>query len=322
MGDFKMTKEQKAFMDSLICQRISDDEANKEVIREFSNPESSPGITNALKKGWNQDKQDKVAYYIIKDPKDNQPLFFFSLKCGELHLPLDPEKLDKSVNNALMLLQAAISMGGRVPIRYYFNPRTYRKLCHLANEAMDSSTDVEVEDWAREVINKQLVDGELPPKAWNDIWSRLFWSQDKRSLYKDDKRVEGENIIRTQKTFAAVELVHFCAHEPARAKWKALNMGKSLGRTMFWYFVEPKIRAIRELVGCEYLYLFAADPDRNGSLVKLYRELGFDFRNDLYLAKPFYDFSCFFMCQEVTGLRKLKNEFLKNFNQPKTPAVT
>ena len=321
MGDFKMTKEQKAFMDSLICQRISDDEANKEVIREFSNPKSSSGITGALKRGWNQDKQDKVAYYIIKDPKDNQPLFFFSLKCGELHLPLDPEKLNKSVTNALMVLQAAATREGRVPIPTSFNPRMRRKLYYMASEALDLAADIQVEDWANELIDKRTVDGELPPKAWNDIWDRVFRSRSKWASYQDDKAVEGENIIRTQKTFAAVELVHFCAHEPARDKWKALNMGKSLGRTMFWYFVEPKIRAIRDLVGCEYIYLFAADQDRNGSLVKLYRDLGFDFRDDLYLTKPAYDFSCFFMCQEVTGLRKLKNEFLKNFNQPKTPAV-
>jgi hypothetical protein len=114
MSDFKITKEQKAFLDSLVCQRLNDSVANKQVIEEFRNPKSSPGITNALKTAWKTDKRDQVAYYIIKDPADNQPLLFFSLQCGEMHLPLDPSRLDKSLKNALMSLQAARTLGGEI----------------------------------------------------------------------------------------------------------------------------------------------------------------------------------------------------------------
>ena len=315
MADHKMTKQQKAFLESLVCQRISKDTANKSVIKAFENPKSSPGITSALKKGWNTDKQDKVAYYIIKDPADDQPLLFFSLKCGEVHQPLDPDKLSNSVKSALMMLRAANDRCSCPQLPNSPDPNQRRRLLHMAMDALHASSQIEAEDWAKEAVEKQLVDGELPDKAWDKIWRRVLRSQGRLDSYNDELELESTNIIRTKKTLAAVELVHFCAHEPARKKWAAMQMGKSLGRTMFWQFIEPKIREIRELVGCEYLYLFAADSSREGELVKLYQEMGFEFRDDLYVTKPSYDFCCYFMCQEVTHLKTRRNEFFRTYNR-------
>ena len=321
MSEYKMTKAQKAYLDSLVCQRISEDKANKQIIQAFENPKSSPGITNALKKGWNADTQDRIAYYIIKDPADNEPLLFFSLKCGEVHRPLDPEALDNAVKYALMQLRAANDLSAHTQLPNSPYPEQRFRLVTRAMAALRAADDIVAEDWAIESIQKQLVDGDLPAEAWGDIWLRVFRSENRLGSYQTELKLESDNILRTKKTYAAVELVHFCAHEPARKKWNALNMGRSLGRTMFWHFIEPKIRAIRDLVGCEYLYLFAADADRDGELVKLYRELGFEFREDLHVTKPAYDFCCYFMCQPVTSLWSNRNEFIRTYNQPTEPAA-
>ena len=319
MSDYRMTKEQKAYLESLVCQRISRAEANRQVIEIFQQARKYAGITGALKTGWNIDKQDKVAFYIIKDPADNQPLLFFSLKCGEVHQPLDPAKLDSTLKNALMLLKAANTRC--LPPTSSFN------LLNLYFHAVKNLTYVEsketlvVEEWAEEAIEKQLVDGKLTEKAWLNILRRVCRNQSRLDQYSAEMEMEKDNIIRTKKTFAAVELVHFCAHAPAREKWKTLNMGQSLGKTLFWHFIEPKIRELRDLVGCEYIYLFAADGDRAGKLCKLYQELGFDFRDEIFVTKPAYDFCCYFMCQEVRKLRTRKKEFLKAYNKPKEPAA-
>lgn len=319
MSDYRMTKEQKAYLESLVCQRISRAEANRQVIEIFQQARKYAGITGALKTGWNIDKQDKLAFYIIKDPADNQPLLFFSLKCGEVHQPLDPAKLDSTLKNALMLLKAANTRC--LPPTSSFN------LLNLYFHAVKNLTYVEsketlvVEEWAEEAIEKQLVDGQLSEKAWLGIVRRVYRNKSRLDQYKAEMEMEKDNIIRTKKTFAAVELVHFCAHAPAREKWKTLNMGQSLGKTLFWHFIEPKIRELRDLVGCEYIYLFAADDDRAGKLCNLYQELGFDFRDEIFVTKPAYDFCCYFMCQEVRKLRTRKKEFLKAYNKPKEPAA-
>lgn len=219
-----------------------------------------------------------------------------------------------------MLLQAAVAHCGYPRLPSSPHPIQNKRLQLKALNALSESIDIQVEDWAKEVIEKQLVDGALPDQAWINIWKRVFRNEAKVESYQEDDEIENGNIIRTKKTFAAVELVHFCAHAPAREKWKILNMGQSLGKTMFWHFIEPAIRSIRELVGCEYIYLFAADSERTGKLCELYQDLGFVFRDDLYLTKPAYDFTCFFMCQEVRRLRNRKKEFLKNYNKPKEQA--
>lgn len=319
---YSLTKTQRAYLDSLVCQRISEDKTNKQIIRNFENPNSTDGILNALKKGWTSDEEDRMAYYIIKDPEDNQPLLFFSLKCGEIHSPITIDKLKKSLNDAAMVLRAAWLANFQVQFPYDPDPAEREMLQKYAMVALEIARNVEVQDWAKEVIEKQLVNGSLPDEAWDKIWNRMFRSMEKKDSYEKDVEEEGNNIIRTRKTFPSVELVHLCVHEPAREKWKAKGMAsRSLGKTMFWYFIEKKIREIRRLVGCEYIYLFAADEERDGKLTQYYKELGFGFRDDINVTKPMYDLCCYFMCQEVTALWNRRNEFFRNYNEPQKPAA-
>ena len=69
------------------------------------------------------------------------------------------------------------------------------------------------------------------------------------------------------------------------------------------------------MVGCQYLFLFAADLSKGEKLVQYYADqLNFEIPENLATAKPIYDFSCKFMCQEVKGLEKGREEFFNNFN--------
>lgn len=285
VSDYRITKEQRAYLDSLVCQRISDDPANKATIEKFTN-ERSISLPAALKHGWNQDKKDKLAYYIVKEPgEDGEPLLFFSLKCGEITQSFNRDKLRTVLDNSEALLDAA-----------------YGK---------------EAPEWAKEIVEKCKVNGELSDEKFDEFYTRHLRNLIKWNSYITEIRQEGENIILTKQTMPGVELVHFCDHWPAKLKWNATAMGsRSMGRAMFWKFVVPVIQQVRDLVGCEYLYLFAADAKKNGRLVNYYTELGFEIREDLNVSKPEYDFGCFFMCQKVTSLRNRQKEFFRNYNNP------
>ena len=289
MSNYGITKEQQTYLESLVCQRISDEQENRAVIAKFVNKRNE-SLPYALKRGWGADKKDKVAYYIVKEPgPDGDPLLFFSLKCGEIVVPFSQEKLRSALESAEAMLDAA--EGKEAP------------------------------EWATAIIEKRKVDGKLPLYKLLELYQRYRDCLDNWNSYIDEIRLEGKNIIRTKKTMAGVELVHFCVHSPAVKKWKAMGMGsRSTGAAMFWKFVVPVIQQIRNLVGCEYLYLFAADEKKNGHLVNYYKKLGFDIREDLCVSKPEYDFCCFFMCQKVTSLRNRQLEFFRSYNAPEDQA--
>ena len=286
MSDYRITREQRAYLDSLVCQRISASRDNREYIQKFVNAQN-PGLSYALKAGWGTDEKDKVAYYIVREPQEGgEPLFFFSLRCGEVDVPYNLEKLRVAMENSEALLDAAYGL--------------------------------DAPDWAKAIVEKRKVNGVLPPSKLKEFYNRHRRNMQKWRLYDNEVRLEGTNIIRTKQALAGVELVHFCAHTPAAQRWKEMGFQpQTLGRTMFWNFVVPVIQQVRDLVGCEYLYLFAADEKKHGKLVRYYQELGFEIREDLCVSKPEYDFGCFFMCQKVTALRNRRNAFFRNYNAPK-----
>ena len=326
--EHRIRKDQQKYLDSLICQRIREDAANQDFIQKLRN-------------GWNTEKKGKMVFYVVKDPQLGVPMFFFSLRCGEVNTPLDLKKQNKTAINAIMLLKEARNACGGL----YVPPMTWEQE-KLAQTALDLFGAIDVEDWAKEVIKKQMVNGKLPWDAWMKIWKRVLAKMDKASYIKFDELMEKGNIIRTENSYAAVELVHFCTYDPVHwehyrdlsredkkrikleqncvaRKWHDQGMdAQSMGRAIFWKFVEPAIQEIRDIVGCEYVYLFAADNSggRDGQLIRLYQDLGFDFRTDLHVTKPFYDFKCYFMCQEVTSLRNGKNAFFRDYNKlPEQP---
>lgn len=70
-----------------------------------------------------------------------------------------------------------------------------------------------------------------------------------------------------------------------------------------------------EIVGCEYLFLFAADQTEDALLVNFYAEkLGFECRDEHCAAIPMYDFTCQFMSQKTNVLKEKQQEFFDHFN--------
>jgi hypothetical protein len=68
-------------------------------------------------------------------------------------------------------------------------------------------------------------------------------------------------------------------------------------------------------IGCQYLFLFAADKSKEEKLVRYYEnQLNFKKPDELATAKPFYDFTCKFMCHEISTLKQEQAEFFANFN--------
>ena len=84
---------------------------------------------------------------------------------------------------------------------------------------------------------------------------------------------------------------------------------------MFWKFIVPIIFKIQSLIGCQYLFLFAADMSEDNNLINYYNvALKFEQPEHIGTNKPKYDFCCRFMCQEINTLKTNQEEYFENFN--------
>ena len=276
-----ITPEQSSVLDSFVCQRLSSDVENMRLVDGFSN-HINDAIAQTLKnEAFEEDESNSTAYYVVKSP-DGRILFFFSLKCGLL-------------------------------FDYFINPELLNQLQRLAKELNDLSDD-------RSLTPQQIHD-------INDVMEKIRTNKGivkedihKLRLQKIDilEELEKEfnaNIARVGKTFSGIELVHFCSNTDTDELWESFGFPQLRGTIIFWYFVVPKVLEALKYVGCQYLFLFAADKSKEEKLVRYYEnQLNFIKPDELATAKPFYDFTCKFMCHEISTLEQERREFLENFN--------
>lgn len=279
----RITKEQQYALSSLRCERLSSNEANFRLIEDFYNTKNS-NIVDALQNdAYREDMDGELAYYLVKD-KDDDILFFFSLKCGVLYDEfLEGEKL----RNLNLFYEYILKM------------------------SVDDNVNEE----------EKLLLGSLLEKTRSkrglkkvDIARILHKSKEVEAV----ERMSDGNVKNVGKTYSGIELVHFCANDGKRDKWVEYGITQKLGTVVFWHLVVPIVQDAMRLVGCEYLYLFAADMTEDEELVNYYKtNLNFHDSDDHNTAIPLYDFACKFMCQETKGLNEARERFYNYFNNDK-----
>lgn len=280
-----ITPEQQEIINSLQCVRLTSDEAHRDLIKSFNNIRNN-GLADSLRaEAWEDDANGSVAYYLIKD-KDNNALFFFSLKCGALFNQLNEEQIrqDAKIGKAL------------------------EQIIKTADK--DDPTAMLIMEKIRS--GKQITDEELRQyiRGYSSSKRRLL-----KHLIEDQQAEANDNIIRVRSTHSGVEIVHFCKNDNTKDIWKKTGLPKSLGNIVFWRFVIPILEQIQSFVGCKYAFLFAADLSDDGSLINYYQtDLHFEIPDDIGTNKPMYDLKCKFMCQTVNQLLADREYFFSHFN--------
>ena len=88
-----------------------------------------------------------------------------------------------------------------------------------------------------------------------------------------------------------------------------------MGECVFWHHIVPILLSVQNIVGCEYVYLFAADGTKDRILANYYQNvLHFEFSDTIGTNKPHYDFMCYFLCQIINTLSEKRESFYNNFN--------
>ena len=283
----QITKEQLGILEKFSCERLSQNQEHKDLLKNFKSEKGSLLVDYLNAKAWEEDEKGITAYYLVKAP-DNQVVMFFSLKCGALFDPLDEVGMKQRVVTAKELLQAIQNV----------NKDGDEKLSAIQLlEQYRTGQDISFTEIQRVVKNGA--------KA-NQILNLLNY---------DREREGNKQIIRVGHTYPSIELVHFCTNDNAKAFWKECSLGHPMGEVLFWRYVAPIIYEVQNQIGCQYTFLFAADTSEDGTLINYYNvSLKFEQPNNVGTSKPSYDFCCEFMCQEISNLKKNRQEYFDNFN--------
>lgn len=286
----KITQEQINILNSFKCDRLSSNEQNKELIKAFKSEKGDLLVKYMQQNGWDEDVSGETAFYLIKNP-DGIPCLFFSLKCGALFEPLNEEDIEKSIQR----------MHGKLEPYLYSDGSTFSP----SNISMIVAQIIKENNITIDEINK-ILPLLINKKIKKHTLARVM----------TDKEKEGERpIVRVHKTMPGVELTHFCANDLAKESWEKLGFHQTMGVVMFWRFIAPIIEQLQKLVGCQYMFLFAADSTVDSTLINYYEiSLKFTKAENIGTSKPLYDFGCVFMSQEAKDLKKNRIHFFDNFN--------
>lgn len=277
----KITEQQKKILESFSIERLSSSVINLRLLGDFSNPKSE-SLTNKIQSdAYEEDENGSVAYYIIKDSA-GAILFYFSLKCGQLYDKLIEKEKLRLIKNLFK----------------YFD--------QIEKEDSTSEED-------RRLI-KEIRESVRASKGISKAELEKIQKKDNKAV-TDIENMFTENLQRVGCTYAGVEIVQFCANENYREFFDSLGFFPHFGAIVFWHFLVPKILEVRKFIGCQYLFLFAADTSEDESLIRYYRTLNFTDVGGHGAVIPLYDWTCRFMYQEISGLSQGKEEFFNNFNR-------
>lgn len=225
-----------------------------------------------------------IAYYLIKH-KDEIAMFF-SLRTGLL---FDRHVNESGLSEKLNILKKAISAKEKVDI----DPQNEKEALKFLK--------------ATRLAN-------MPLNTIRNLYD--IYAPKKQVLIKEKQADTNNLLYHVEETYPAIELYIFCNNENFKPVWDKLGFEKcnTMGRVMFWKFIVCKVLEIQKIVGCKFLYLFAADSSDDNTLISYYSLLNFKVNEQLGTTKPYFDWKSKFMCQEINELKNLRNQFFKNFN--------
>jgi hypothetical protein len=250
-------------------------EINGTILKSITARKEREGIRDLFisEKYLQDDKNGHLASFVVLSP-NNTPLIFFSLRCGELF-----EKV-KFFNNKEKELGRQAFLGYKSAM----NENNKEKVSLIITNIKEQGLSLD------DIIT---------------IGQRKY----DQKKFKD---IESSNEVSV--SYPAVELKLFGINESARKYWNALNLPEEIkmGETLFWLKVVKTIEEMIKYIGCQYVYLFAADEKAEGKLVQYYRtRLGFDSTTDLSANKPSFDVLCQFLFQKIDNLFENRDEFIQ-----------
>lgn len=261
--------EVKKIFDSFICVPLCELSDSDNKLASFSSTFRKNTLDGYLKnEAKYDDEAGKTCVYTILEPENQKIVCFFSLRCGAVFDTHEEDDALRELDTDELRLLKELEKARNTDIT------TYGQMCQF--------------------YRKEHPKGDMIIKIVERKATRI----------KDET---SSSCIDVMNSHPSIEIQHFCrcdAHIytlPEEIKQFPLGFG------LFWQQIVPKIKEISKLIGCEYLYLFAADKsdDDEKHLVKHYvDDLRFNPAEDLGLtiARPEDDQNCWSLIQRINCL--------------------
>ena len=316
MGGINLTiEEQKKYLyDKLKLESLCFSEQNKADIEQFEQASSGNKIAEYLiNKAWKDDKDRNTKVYLIRDKETREIAYYFAINCGILYSEIEETHLTEIEKE---------------PFEKYVKALQLTKRKNLTRSQQD-----EANNQYADAMEKLYVAVGNPDRA-----SYLFSRAEDKALIKEEERElfsnteEKEHTTNVQDTFPAIDIKFLCRNKKYNP---GIKLDFKLGVYIFWEIIVPYLLKVATMVGCKYIYLFAADnSERNNykiqepimytpdydpyadeevneeredvlRLVDYYQqELKFEFVTKYKILKPRFERACFTLVQEVEGLQK------------------
>lgn len=284
-----ITCQQNKILKTFTCERLSSNVQNRILIDNVQNERNSNLVSYLKTKAWLEDESGECAHYLIKS--NNEIALFFSIRTGCL--------FDKPVNE-----------------------NELSEILRIITTAINAKNDIKNNAPEKAEAQLFLKQYNLETVSLEDLEKlQKIYAPKKSTLLNEKKTDMNKLLYHVAKTYSAVELFIFCSNDNFKNTWKSFGFPahNRMGMVLFWKFVVNKVWDIQSLVGCKYLYLFAADNSADSTLVGYYNMLSFAQDMDLGTNKPYFDWQSRFMCQEIANLKERRKIFFSQFNPDDDP---
>lgn len=255
---------------------------NKEILNGFISKKENNTLEEYIKNKAWEEDLNGETRVYLVKDKSGDIVLFFSVRCGLLVEEYSAEKLPEDKQNFVDTVVDSI----------------------LKN---DTSTEKYLYEYGCECYAYEECD-------------RLFKIAKNRVHSKNESKVIGQfNTIKVHKCIPAIEVAHLCKNESFQVP-QGLDI--PIGFGVFWEIIVPLVIDVAEVIGCKYVYLFAADrtdkqkEDIDRKLVSYYKN-HFKFsecEETIKFIKPEYDNYCYGLIQEVAELKTNREAIWTEFS--------
>lgn len=237
-----ISKQKKYLSKNLIVESLRTHEESREEVKDFLQAKYGNKIADYLNdNAWDEDIDNKTKVFLVRDKKTNKIVFYFALNCGILYKELNKKEMNLVEQRCVNGLITAMRQNARTDLSI-----KEREAANILLSEAYEAFDIDIKD--------------------SDRATDLITYAQEQATIKEEKEEsvnEGEKsecIKNVQDTYPAIDIKFLCRNANYKPE---IKLDFRLGVYVFWEIIVPHILKISELVGCQYVYLFAADNSGN-----------------------------------------------------------